>query len=674
MKRFLSLPERHNSSAIMAFFLFFAVLFLQPVSGSAEENIAELFDQEQLAGDLEQLQQDLENLKVRKIPVNSADAEELRQLPWLNSGDILAIIEQRNLKGRLDSLRDIEGVIGREKAAAIAPYIAFDDPVALRKAVRKDEAATGSYYSRLSFDTTPRDGLSNGRYPGDNFKIYNRLQADYANFHVSLVHDKDIGEPDVADFVSLSLSASDIGIVRQAVLGNYRLNFGQGLLVGQSRFMSKGSAPSNSVRLGSKRLSAYGSSSEYGFFQGAAATVDLNPFEVTGFYSANKVDAVINKKTAMITSFDESGYHRTMTERKRKDNVTETVYGASVLCRFTSGQVSAKAGATWLRYDYGEPFEAFAGERGTSSLGSIEADVTAGKLGLFGEAAWSEKPEGKISWIAGAEYPLLPGVNLQLAVRDYSHGYYSPFAGAFAERGEGGSNEQGVYAGVDARISKQVSLGAYYDRFRFPVLDDHTPFASDGYDTRIFLDYRQSADLVWSLQYQHRYKEEQKNQGTSSSPVWTALPKVMDRLRLDCDIDASRRLQLRTRGEVKQVVRHYLAGDETYYGWLVYQQANYRAGRFSLKGRFTMFHTDDYDAAVYVYEDDLPLVFNSTAFSGRGKALFLVASWDVTRNLKLAGKFETTWFDDRDVFGSNKDDRRDTSAPGSVHLGCFLKF
>jgi len=151
------------------------------------------------------------------------------------------------------------------------------------------------------------------------------------------------------------------------------------------------------------------------------------------------------------------------------------------------------------------------------------------------------------------------------------------------------------------------------------------------------------------------------------------LPKVTDRIRLDCDIDASRRITLRTRGEVKRVVKDFLAGDETYYAWLVYQQAGYKAGRFGLKGRFTMFNTDDYDAAIYVYEDDLPQVFNTTSYNGRGKAFFMLVSWDVTSNLKVGGKFETTWYDDRDVYSSG-DDQRNTSAPGTFHFGCSLKF
>mgnify|MGYP001805836801 CR=1 FL=1 len=662
--------KRRVARAVMAFSLLSACFSTLPPPAAAEDGLGDLLDRGQIGGDVEQLQENLDALKARKIRINEAEPDALRQLPWLNSGDISSIVEVRRTRGAILSLRQLEAIIGPEKTARIAPYVTFARKTRLPSPEEK-EPLSGSFSSRVLWDTTPRDGLSDGRYPGDHFKLYNRLQLDYGNFQANLVHDKDIGEPDVADFVSLSLSASDLGIVQQAVLGNYRLNFGQGLLVGQSRFMSKGSEPSNSVRIGSKRLSPSSSSSEYGFFQGAAATLDLKPLEVTAFWSANLVDA--RNTTGTITSFDEAGYHRTMTERNRKDNVTETVYGGSLLYRFESGAVRGKAGGSWLRYDYGEPLKAIGSVDGSSSLGGVECDLLIGRLGFFGEAAWSEKPHGRVSWIAGADYQVLPKVNLLFAVRDYDPGYYSPFAGAFAERGDNASNEKGCYFGIEGAVSSKVSLGAYVDWFRFPVLDDHTDYASDGFDTRVFLDYRPSGAVALAFQYQHRYKEEQKNQGSSSSPVWTALPHITDRFRLDCDIDVSRRLHLRTRGEVKRVVKEYLAGDETYYGWLLYQQANFRVGSFGLKGRFTLFHTDDYDAAIYTYEDDLPLVFNSTAFSGRGKALFLVASWDVSRNLKLAGKFETTWYDDRDVYSSGADER-DTSAPGSFHLGCSLRF
>ncbi|NTV21011.1 MAG: helix-hairpin-helix domain-containing protein [Chlorobium limicola] len=689
MHPFFFFRKRLTVHRVMAFLPLFFILF----DGNAQlhaESLQDLFDQERLSGNIEHLQERLDELKERKIDINEAEPEALRELPWLNGGDVLTIIDYRRSKGRFISLRQLQDVIGREKAVAISPYIDFfrvKERALAEKKVQTPEVVTGSYAGRILWDTTPRNGLFPTaknpvpRYAGDEYKLYNRFQLNYANYRLSMVHDKDIGEPDAADFLSLSIAASDLGIVKTAVLGNYEINAGQGLLIGQSRFLSKGSEPSNSVRLSSKRLSAYGSSSEYGFFQGAAATIDFSPFEVTAFYSANKVDAVINKKTALITSFNDSGYHRTTTERDRKDNVTEIVYGASALYRYSSGPVSGKVGGTWLRYDYGEPMAVLDEEHQSSALGSLEADVSIGRLGLFGEAACSERPEGSVSWIAGAEYQLFKKVNLLLAVRDYAEGYYSPFAGAFAERGDGGSNERGVYLGIDAALSSKVSVGAYYDWFRFPKLDSKDyPYPSSGYDTRFFLDWKQSRAVTWTLQLQHKEKEvalKQCPDGAGScdeeEELYAPLGKVTDRVRLDCDIDALRKLTLRTRGEVKRVVKEYLAGDESCYGWLVYQQAGYKAGKFGLKGRFTIFNTDDYDASIYVYEDDLPLVFNSTGFNGRGKAFFILGTWDVTKNLKLAGKFETTWYDDREVYGDSTD-QRNTSAPGTFHFGCSLKF
>jgi hypothetical protein len=87
----------------------------------------------------------------------------------------------------------------------------------------------------------------------------------------------------------------------------------------------------------------------------------------------------------------------------------------------------------------------------------------------------------------------------------------------------------------------------------------------------------------------------------------------------------------------------------------------------------TLFNTDDFDSAIYVYEDDLPLVFNTAMFSGRGKALMLLASWDVMQSMTLGAKYEVAWYTDRAVFSSGAD-QRDTSAPGTVTLGCSLRF
>ncbi len=101
----------------------------------------------------------------------------------------------------------------------------------------------GSLYSRLFWETTARKGILNGDYAGENYKFYHRLQFSAPHLKASLLQEKDIGEPDVADFTSLSVSCNDLGVMKSAVLGNYKLNIAQGLLIGQGRYFSKGSDP-----------------------------------------------------------------------------------------------------------------------------------------------------------------------------------------------------------------------------------------------------------------------------------------------------------------------------------------------------------------------------------------------------------------------------------------------
>ncbi len=662
--------KRHALPGVMAF----AFLLASPdsVSALSAENgdLQELLNNAESESNIEQLLDLIDRLKSSKILINQADVDDLCQLPWLKRVDAEAIIIHRRDKGPILSLQELELIIGKEKTASIAPYILFGkERTPRREPEAKAVVVDGSFYSRLFWETPPRKGILDLSYAGGNYKLYNRLQFSAPHLKASLVQEKDIGEADVADFSAISFNAYDLGHLKSAVLGNYKLNLAQGLLIGQGRYFSKGSDPAGSVRLPSKQLLPSASSSESGFLQGVAATVKLDPFEVTLFYSSDHRDAIINDG-GLITSFSTSGYHRTELETERKDNVTEIISGANLLCSYQAGLFSGRVGGSVLKYRY--PFPLNDVNLSSATLYSLESDLSFGHAGLFAEAAFSPQPSD-VSWTTGAEYEILRGVSAVAAIRRYGTNYYSPFAGAFAERGSGGANERGYYFGLNAKVSSQLSVAAYYDLFTFPLLDDHCQYPSSGNDSRVIITWKQSSLVTWNMQFQHKFREEQSNQGTSSHPLWMALPQKSDRCRLDCDLFLSSKVQLRSRGEVKKVVKEYLAGNQHYYGWLAYQQAGYSGGKFGLKGRMTVFNTQDYDAALYAYEDDLPLTSSLGMYNGRGKSLFLVATWQVLPQMKLGARYEVTRYSDRTVYSSGNDERA-TSAPGSFHVGCSFVF
>ena len=492
----------------------------------------------------------------------------------------------------------------------------------------------------------------------------------YGGISFSGVMESDIGEPEIDDFTSFSMAYDGSGSVERFIIGNYAVNLGQGLLFGQSRYFSKGVDPLG-VKLAGRRLKAYASSAENGFMQGAAAAFNLEPFTFTAFYSSNKVDASV--KDGVVTTIRTSGYHRTDSEIEHKDNVTEKVAGVNLLYTFGSGMASGTVGGTWARYDYSVPLEDVGGEPGWHDMGSVEADLLIGKVNVFAEAALTGK-EHNISWIGGVGFPLTPDIRTVMAVRDYHNIFFSPFAGAFAERADDAANEEGYYIGLEADILKNLHVGAYYDIFRFPELSSRYRLPSTGDESKIFLTWKQSPLLTAELLLQNQYKEEAKKLFDGSGlEYYMPVPFTSNRARLDLIGKVSRMLTLKTRGEIKFVEGEYPDGEEHSNGWLFYQQAVLKKGPVAFKARYTQFDTDDYDSAIYVYEDDLPLVFTLKSYYGEGRAFFALLSYDLLKNFELTARYAKTWYDDRDTYSSGNDER-DTSAPASYHLGCALRF
>ena len=669
MSLFPSFSRQHPVAAL--FFLVLLSVFFSPAftTAAADDDIQALFDQSDMPGDIEKLLLELEQLKQRKIPVNTATVEDLLLIPFLSADDARSIVAFRETDGPLTSAEQLAAIIGAETARRVSLFLSFE-PLLLDRPVKDKPRMSGSWYGRYFSEIPERKGILSGKYQGENYKLYNRLSLSYGGIAVNGVVEKDIGEPEIDDFTSFSMAYGGSGPVERFIVGNYTVNLAEGLLFGQSRYFSKGVDPLG-VRLAGRRLKAYASSAENGFMQGAAASFDFEPFTLTAFYSNNHVDASI--KDGEVTTIRTSGYHRTDSEIDHKDNVREKVLGVNLLYRFDAGRTGGTVGGTWARYNYSVPLEETGGEPGWHDMTGIEADLLIGKVNMFAEAAMAGK-ENRVSWISGVEFPLTSNIQTVVAVRDYHNLFFSPFAGAFAERADDAANEEGYYVGLEADILKNLHVGAYYDIFRFPELSSRYKLPSTGDESKIFLTWKQSPALTAELLLQNQYKEEAKKLFDETGlEYYQPVPLTSRRVRLDLVGKVSWMLYLKTRGEIKFVKGAYPDGDEHSDGWLFYQQAVLKKGPLAFKARYTLFETDDYDSAIYVYEDDLPLVFTLKSYYGRGQAFFALLSCDLWKHFELTARFAKTWYDDRDTYGSGND-KRDTSAPASYHLGCALRF
>jgi len=643
-----------------------------PVSALAYDSFEDIFDRAEPDGNAEELVSDLEELRRNKVPINIASEEQLLELPLFTAVDAVKILDWRRQKGPIGSVSELEKIIGAERARRLSAYLSFGMP----RAVPKKEVHAGnkgSVIGRVFRESPPRAGIENGKYAGENRHLYSRFQAATPNCGVHFLQDSDVGERDIDDFLSFNVHVERIGILTQAVVGDYRLSFGQGLLFGQGRYFSKGTDAIDGVLLFSSALRPYTSAGEENFLQGAAVTLSPGPFEATAFVSDNKVDASIDD--GVVTGISSSGYHRTDYEREKKDNLTLQAKGANLRYRYRTGELSTGIGATWVTYRYGLPLEWLEDGKHGGQLGSVEASAVYRNVQVFSEAAFSGNPES-LSWTCGLQADLARGITGVVSMREYAVDYYSPFAGVFAERGDVGSNEEGFYLGLKAKVLKNLTFAASYDMFRFPELDrDDYALPSTGHDARFYVTWKQNRFMTWDGMYQHREKEETKKQLDADNYLqyYMPVPKTTNRLQLTLKTGLSSQFSLKTGGGYKRVRSEFIDSRDTEEGWLLYQQLNCKLGPVTLKSRYSQFNTDSYDAALYAYEDDLPLVYTLNAFSGRGKAFFVLLDFEPVKDFNLTAKYETTWYADRDVYSSGND-LRDTSSPGSFHVGMMWKF
>ena len=103
-----------------------------------------------------------------------------------------------------------------------------------------------------------------------------------------------------------------MGVLRELALGNYRAEFGQGLLLGGGFSTGKSMALSSMSRR-NQGLKPHSSTREYGNLRGVGAALGWGHTTFTLLAANTPLDATIKGDT-VIGSLKEDGYHRTKLE------------------------------------------------------------------------------------------------------------------------------------------------------------------------------------------------------------------------------------------------------------------------------------------------------------------------------------------------------------------------
>lgn len=476
---------------------------------------------------------------------------------------------------------------------------------------------------------------------------------------IGVTGEKDAGEPMFAlhnkkgyDYYSYYLLIKNLGRLKTLALGNYRLSFGQGLLLSTDFRLGKTfSMATSEQRAGGIRK--HGSTDEYNYFRGAAATVEVLPhFDVSAFYSHRAMDGVVEE--GKITSIYKTGLHRTQKEADKADAFALQLVGGNA----TYEKNSLKVGVTGLYYFFNHPYEPRLNKYAKHNLHGndfynvgVDYRYRLGRLVWTGEAAMGKKGYALLNRL---NYSLSADYRLLLLHRYYSHDYWALFGRSF---GEGGTpqNENGWYVAAEAAPLARWKFFAALDMFSFPWWKYRISKASQGVDVMFQAAYTPRNDLSMYLNY--RYKRKERDVTGTGGEV--TLPVYHHKLRYRLTYMPGR-FTFRTTLDYN----HFRQQDGGGYrfdrsqGYQCTQLCAYSFPSFplsvSLQG--TWFDTDDYDSRVYASERGLLYTFYTPSFQGRGFRCSAHLRYDFNKTFMFLAKFGQTVYQDRETIGQGNDE------------------
>lgn len=510
----------------------------------------------------------------------------------------------------------------------------------------------------------------NSRYLGSPDRLFTRYRYRYSDrVSFGLTAEKDNGEeffrgsqPQGFDFYSAHLFLKDFGKVKRLAIGDYQAQFGQGLTFWSGLGFNRKSSFTLSTAQIANGIGPYTSINENLFLRGGAITVNQGHFDLSFAYSNKRIDGNItapidtldafNPELA-VSSFQESGYHRTPSEIEDKDAISQQhlvgnlSYNREKLhLGITAARMELDGRIAPARQEYSQ-FR-FSGTDQTAM--GLDYMWKLRNLFFFGETTRSAN--GALATVNGLSINMNPRLSVNITQRYYARDFQPVASVAFGE-GSSVENESGVYLGMEFRPFKKWKLNAFVDQFKFPWLRYLTDAGSSGYDFLAQLEYQPSSRFDLYVRYRNRSRMMNSREELFAASPLVEVPR--EGFRLNMTYRASRQLRFRSRVELSR----YQRGNEPRSdGFMVYQDVQYDFAKWPIKFsmRYALFDTDSYDSRIYAYENDVLYFFSIPAYSGRGTRIYALISCDLGRHIDLWLRWGQFYYTDRDVISSGNEE------------------
>ncbi|GHT77920.1 hypothetical protein AGMMS50262_20010 [Bacteroidia bacterium] len=577
--------------------------------------------EEETTENIENLLDELSYLAGHPYNLQTVTKKQLEKLPFLSDTQIENLLYYIYKYSPLVDIHELKNVedLDIQTINYLLPFVYVGEPLEKQRTYTKQE---------LMVRTNQQADYLNFRY---NLKYRDKLQF-------GMTGEKDAGERfPPFDYYTFNLAFQDLGMLEELHFGNYRLSFGQGLVLNTGFSMGK-SVEAMQFSLKNKGIQRHLSTNESQYFSGFAGALRLNNSRLTLFYSHRRLDATTDSNR--IYSFKTDGYHRTYNDWLKRETASVELFGSN-----WSWQKDAfSMGATAVYYSFGNqelnptphPYNLFYLRGKNHFNASIDYRYQRKKFSVQGETAIDKA--GKMATIHTFVLQPVSFLEWISSFRYYDRAYNALYGKGFSEATTV-QNETGFYTGIKIHPFRRWECSAYWDVFRFPWLKYGINTPSSGDEFYLLVKYQPHTNLQMSGLY--RYKEKQENRHR-----W--------RYQLNYKLN---NWSFKTQADYN---RHQ-SESENADGYGITQNVSYApSARFQLDASCTYFHTDNWNTRITLYEKNVLYAFSFPSYYGEGLRYNLVLKWKIYRPLTFYLKCATTQSFDRedktDIYGLVKYD------------------
>ncbi len=586
----------------------------------------------------------IEQLLENPININTATKADLMTIPFMDIESATNIINHRKKFGKFFSTREVKMIDGlSSNIAKTLQYFVIVKPPSIDDSPSFIGLYSLKFRSRLINDVQERIGFIDTLYSGSTIKAYNRIKFQ-PNPKISMggLIEKDAGENSYWDFYSAHLSMRDLIPFTNIIVGDYTVEFGQGLSMWSPYSFSKSSDATNSVIKRGRNISPYTSSGETNFLRGVVVNTKLNNFSVTAFYSRLNLDATIVDGDNNFSAIRKDGFHRTENELSKINRVKDKTIGASLAYSILN---KVNLGVLYYQKSFSHIFNpnSYSDINDDNfQFASLTYDAAIKNIYFVGELAYFQNSFASVNTI---QLALVKNFIITAIIRNYPKDYFSFYANGFGEKSTT-NNEFGIYTGFKWKTSIG-EINFYLDQFKFPHPSSHIPLPSSGDELSFSYTNRFSKSITVYLRYFNEKKEVQE----IVEKDYLIVEQRLQKIRGEVTFQVNRSLRLRTRLELLYLSRNQTSINET--GFLIFQDLQFRLPiDLTLIGRVIFFQTDSYASRIYEFENDLTGVMNNLALYGTGMRWYFLFRYKIMKTINLSFKYSELYKPNEEVLGS----------------------